>query len=293
MDVKDKVIELGVELPAIESFWKIGDLTALRHEETHGFYRSNYERGLLLYSLVSKYRPRVILEYGTGRGYGALCMARALADNGIDGRVYTIDLRHYDEKQAWAIDYGYGPRVEELSLSDIWPQHAPVEWLDRIQRLNGRSVEVMKRWKSEGLPKVEFAFIDGGHDYLGVKHDFYSMLNVAAQSFRILFDDYVDKPGFGVCKLIDEEVAPVVQAELIWSDGRWCAGAREQIERPASGMVFVDGAAADSSFPIATARAYLVRYRRRLMVERWMRHVRGVVGPVAKHLGLRRRHFDR
>ena len=63
VEVKDKVAELGAELPPVETFWKVGDLTALRRDDRGHYYRSNYERG-----------PRLVLEFGTGRGYPGLRM---------------------------------------------------------------------------------------------------------------------------------------------------------------------------------------------------------------------------
>ena len=85
--IKDKISELGVTLPSAESFWGTGDLTALRHNNDVGFYRSNYERGLLVYALVAAHRPKVVLEFGTGRGYGSLCMARAFVEHDIEGTI--------------------------------------------------------------------------------------------------------------------------------------------------------------------------------------------------------------
>lgn len=41
-------------------------------------------------------------------------------------------------------------------------------------------------------------FIDGGHGYETVRHNFYSTLEVATDRFGILFDDYAPVPGFGI-----------------------------------------------------------------------------------------------
>ena len=73
--VREFVQSLDVELPPIEKFWTLGDATALRVRQDGTFFRSNYERGILLYALVAKHRPNTVLEFGTGRGYGSLCMA--------------------------------------------------------------------------------------------------------------------------------------------------------------------------------------------------------------------------
>src|SRR5688572_16358019 len=80
LDVREKIRELGVKHPDWSVFRRIGDLTKLRHHPAHGFYPVNYESGLLLYALVTCFRPRQVLEIGTGRGFASICMARALID---------------------------------------------------------------------------------------------------------------------------------------------------------------------------------------------------------------------
>jgi hypothetical protein len=266
VDVKDKVQELGANLPPVNEFWTIGGLTALRSSADGRFYRSNYERGLLLYTMVAKYQPSVTLEFGTGRGFGALCMARAMVDNDIDGKIYTINLHRFDERLEWAINEGNGSSVESLSIQEVWAKHVPVEWATRIHHICGNSVDIMAKWRSSGFPDPDLAFIDGGHDYRTVKHDYYSMLAIAVPSKRILFDCYAVKLDFGVCKLIDDEVDPVYESELIFTDRRWFGGENENEEDPAYGMVLVDCDRTRSSVktPSAIRRdIFLTGYRMR------------------------------
>lgn len=262
-NISDFVAQLNVELPPVERFWGLGDLTALRRDEDGRYYRANYERGILVYALVAKHRPQTFLEFGTGRGYGCLCAAWAMADNDIDGRVYTLDMVSPSETFAWAIDRGDGPRVEHLSRRQIWPQAAPADWLSRVCELTGFSGQVMRSWQG---PPVELAFIDAGHGYKHVRHDFYSVLDVAADRFGILFDDYAPKPGFGVQRLIDQEVAPYSDASLIYTDRRWPGGERAALKAPGYGMVWVQSGAPSSAKSGAhlteSRRAFLRRYRR-------------------------------
>jgi hypothetical protein len=268
IDVKDKVAELGVVLPPMDEFWRLGDLTALRQDEHGRFYRANYERGILLYALVAKYKPQSVLEFGTGRGYGCLCMAWTMVDHNIPGFIYTIDMTPPDEQFEWAIDWGSGPRVERLARNQVWPKAAPRTWLERIHVLTGFSGEVMRRWHG---PPIELAFIDGGHSYDVVRHDFYSVLEVAAEHFGILFDDYAPIPGYGVQRLVDEEVAPYFEAELIYTDRRWPGGERAALQEPEYGMVWIHSERPrqplDLYAPDALAK-FLKDYRRR---ECWAR----------------------
>ena len=131
IDIGLKITESNVTLPKYNNFVEIGDLTALRQDSNSNFYRSNYKRGELLYALITQYKPKTIVEFGTGRGYGALCMAKAITDSNLDSYIYTIDYRNDDEKQLWPIDFGGGPKIIEASIKEIWTKFLPKECIDR------------------------------------------------------------------------------------------------------------------------------------------------------------------
>lgn len=280
---QEKLTDVQRPVPPFESFCRVGDLTALRQDSNGDYYRSNYQRGPLLYSLVASSRPRVVLEFGTGRGYGALCMARALVDNAIDGRIFTIDAISYGEKQLWWLDSGDGPRTAELSLKQVWETQIDPQWVERITCLTGTSVSVMETWKKLALPAVDFAFVDGGHRYEAVRHDFFSVLDVAAPQFQALFDDYADRPGYGVQRLIDEELEPVFETELILSDDG-AGNARRQHTSPVGRMVLIDSRNVKvpwrQVFTPELVQSTLSGYRRE---ERW-RRVRGTARTALRPL---------
>ena len=66
----------------------------------------------------------------------------------------------------------------------------------------------MRRWEKSGLPQIDFFFIDGGHGYGTVKHDFIAALQVANPGAVFIFDDYGARQGYGVKPLIDKEIVP-------------------------------------------------------------------------------------
>jgi predicted O-methyltransferase YrrM len=238
IDINQKVRDLNVKLPDIESFWRLGDLTALRQNSEGKYYRANYERGILLYALVAHFKPTTILEFGTGRGYGSFCMARSLVDHNLPGKIYTVDKRSKNKKEVWPINLGKGEETQNLSWEEVWTSRIDKSWLDRIQLLTGDTPAVLSKWKKMGNPNVDFSFIDAGHDYDSVKHDYYSVLDIASSQFAVLFDDYVPKPGFGIQKLIDEEVEPVFNAECVVTDRRWNASAASSLVAE-NGMVLI------------------------------------------------------
>lgn len=220
IDVNDKLGALAVEHPPWDVVRRLGDLTKLRVREGR-FFPVNYESGLLLYALVRHHRPRSILEIGTGRGFGALCMAMALEDSGGPGTIVTVDMLGADDPQDWALDDGSGPRVAPLSRREVWERHVEPRLRDRVVQMQGSSFEAMRRLIDEGRA-VDFVYIDGDHTYPVVRHDLYASLLLARPPFRILLDDYTPLSHlYGVRRLVDEELDPVFQAEAIHTDARW------------------------------------------------------------------------
>jgi len=214
--VMDFIESLGVTIPPLEQFWKIGDMTALWLNKNNEFVRLNYHRGPLLYALVSKYKPKRILEFGTAKGYGTLCMAWAMHDNKIDGQIYSIDSISQSELIETPLKRSDGAEhVEAITIKEIWNEVAKPEWFEHIKILTGYSGEVMQNMR---MNNFDFAFIDGGHFYQAVKHDFLSFLQNSSDEFGVLFDDYLDKEGWGVKKFIDEEVSQSFDVTLIKTD---------------------------------------------------------------------------
>jgi len=193
----------------------LAKLTALKQAPDGAFHLGHWWRGPVLYSLVQQYKPRNILEFGTGRGYGAACMAQALFDAGLEGTIWTIDILPPEYPQEWPFDEGKGPELKQLALRDVWARHLPPVLTQKIRCLTGDSKSIMKQWHRSGLPKIDFCFIDGGHDYWTVKHDFIASLRVANAGCSFLFDDYTERRGYGVKRLIDREVAPKLPREAV------------------------------------------------------------------------------
>ena len=238
--VHDFVGNLGVNLPPVENFWSLGDVTALRDRVDGSFFRSNYERGILLYALVAKHRPMSVLEFGTGRGYGCLCMAWAMRDCGISGMIHTIDMVSSVESIRWPICWNEseGPQVEDLSRSEVWSRAAHPAWLEHVKEWTGYSAAAMREFSGD---PVDFAFIDAGHGHRGVRHDFYAALGAAGKRIDILFDDYsFEDVGYGTRKLIQEEVLEHQDASLILTDRRWPEGEKEHYSDASSGMVWIN-----------------------------------------------------
>ena len=125
INIIKKLKNLEVELNEISlgDFDLIGEYTAKKNRGRDSdlyrnagcFFRPNYERGILMYYLVRKKEIKSVLEIGFGRGYSTFCMAKAMCDQGIDGKITTVD-----------------PALNEdflKSLVDIFPK----EWFEKIE----------------------------------------------------------------------------------------------------------------------------------------------------------------
>lgn len=179
VDIRKKLDEIGCPVSDIDlgDFDVIGEFSAKKARERSSplyksvgaFFRPNYERGILIHSLIKKYRLKSYLEIGFGRGYSALCAAKAFHDLGIDGKVYSVDVV-FDEKQTQLIS-----------------QFVPQEWIQKITLIRGPSNEMLPK-VFEKEPIFDFVYIDGDHRAPAVKSD-WEMVKDHFRSF-CLFDDY-------------------------------------------------------------------------------------------------------
>ena len=181
IDIRKKLEEIGMpaESLILGDFDFIGEYTAKKNRSPQSelfknvgcFFRPNYERGLLIYSLIKKYNLKSFLEIGFGRGYGTFCAAKALYENG-GGKVVTIDPLFGEEKTKQHIK----------SLISIFPK----EWVSSndIQLKTGFSQNILPSLNE----KFDLIYIDGDHTYEGTKSDW---LNAKDKFNRfLLFDDY-------------------------------------------------------------------------------------------------------
>lgn len=169
-DIDMKSISLG-------DFDYIGEYTAKKNRDRNSplfnsvgaFFRPNYERGIMIYSLIKKFKLKSYLEVGFGRGYSAICAAKAFHDIGVDGKVVSID-PNFDKEQL-----------------QIMSQVFPKEWLEKLDLRQGFSQDILKDHSTLEGP-WDFVYIDGDHRAPAVKAD-WENLKDRWNSF-LLFDDY-------------------------------------------------------------------------------------------------------
>ena len=164
----------------------------------------NYQHGRLLYTYLRRYivdnkiKKINILEIGTARGFSAICMSKVINDSGIDGIISTIDIIPHTKKIYWnCIDDLEGKKTRQELLS-YWSEE-----LKNIKFLTGPSFYVLKQIKFK--KKIDFAFIDGMHDYFNVKNeiDFLKKRQIAGNV--IIFDDFNPNKFKGVIEALNDK----------------------------------------------------------------------------------------
>ena len=204
---------LNVETPSKNKFFELSHIFPVNPLRN---INPNFERGILLYSLIAKYKPKNVLEIGTAEGFSSLCMAWAMTEHNIDGTVFTIDPKPFDVPIERVNTWDENKKNEKILLStkNMWNKFAKKEWIEKIHVLTGYSGEILEKNKKT-LPKMEMGFIDGHHVYKAVNHDFHAFLEIASENFNIIFDDYIPNRKEDVTKMIDDEILPNFDVTLI------------------------------------------------------------------------------
>lgn len=212
--IKDKLEDLNFSLDdlVLGDFDVIGEWCAKKqrardselYKTAGAFFRPNYERGLLIYSLIHEYNVKSFLEIGFGRGYGTLCAAMAMHENG-GGKIVTVD-----------------PNFDNAHI-DRLKQAFPKDWFDMIQFVPAYS----QKYLFENNDSFDFVYIDGDHRYEAVKQDW----ELCKERYEkvLLFDDYIppkdDSPDDIQCSTLidsieDDSKQLVIMDRRIFVDDR-------------------------------------------------------------------------
>jgi len=162
-----------------------------------------YVHGRLLYSKLSNYieknkiRNINILETGTARGFSALCMAKALEINNIEGKIITFDVIPHNVKMYWNC------------ISDSTGKKTRAELLENYKNLLERYIifhqgNTKIELKKVQFTRINFAFLDSAHDYYYLMEEFKNVYDKQQKGDVIFFDDYTPKLFPGVVKAINQ-----------------------------------------------------------------------------------------
>lgn len=149
----------------------------------------SYSHGRLLYSCLSKYCSTNnitninILEVGTARGFSSLCMAKALEDNSISGKIITMDILPLHKKIYWNCKSDELGKINRNTLLKDY-DYLIKKYIIFLQ------FDTLSDYKRISLNRVNFAFIDGCHDGNHLKSEFEILKNSQLKGDQIIFDDY-------------------------------------------------------------------------------------------------------
>ena len=218
ISIQNFINNLKIDIPPEKEFLKLSQISPVNPKRNENSI-INFERGMLLYALITKIKPKTVLEIGTAEGYSTLCMAWAMTENKIEGKIFTVDPKSHQQaiERRIKINENDEPINMILSTDELWNKFASQEWIDKIEVITGYSEEVLK---SKQFPEIEFCYIDGSHVYEAVKHDFYAFLQTASENFSLLFDDYTTNENKDVAKVIHEEIVPNFDVTLIRTNAK-------------------------------------------------------------------------
>jgi len=186
---------------AVDKNW-LDDL-ALRSQIVNKGSDISYHHGRVLYSFLSRYiadssvSSLNIIETGTARGFSALCMAKAMSDSKVFGKVITFDMLPHDTPIYWnnITDTTDG----KLSRSELLKPWAPL--LEKyVLFATGDTRILLNKLSTE---RVHFAFLDGSHTYDDVLFEFASIKNKQKSGDMVIYDDYSEEKYPGIVKAVN------------------------------------------------------------------------------------------
>jgi len=162
---------------------------------------------------VSLKSPKVFLEIGVFHGVTARNVCELLYDiHGNDFKYVGLDLfeENYENKDEIipntkfsnpfkSIYFNYIKRQNPYSLEGV--EDLLSKFKNNISLIKGNSNNILKKID---MSKIDFVFLDGGHDFSTVMNDLNCSIDVINNEGTILCDDYDLSYAPGVKKAIDE-----------------------------------------------------------------------------------------
>ena len=162
---------------------------------------------------VSLKSPKVFLEIGVFHGVTARNVCELLYDiHGNDFKYVGLDLfeENYENKDEIipntkfsnpfkSIYFNYIKRQNPYSLEGV--EDLLSKFKNNISLIKGNSNNILKKMD---MSKIDFVFLDGGHDFSTVMNDLNCSIDVINNEGTILCDDYDLSYAPGVKKAIDE-----------------------------------------------------------------------------------------
>lgn len=158
----------------------------------------NWQHGRVIYSVLANYVGGTpvgsivsCLDVGTAKGFSALCMEWALSDAGDDVRgildwyeVYSVDVVGPEERVRRNTVAEVGGYKTLAEILEPWPESKTIKF----------SKNTGVGWLSESRDRINFAFVDGKHQYETVRTESRLIAQRQEPGDVAIFDD-VHVPG--------------------------------------------------------------------------------------------------
>ena len=170
--------------------------------------KNSFIHGFLLNSYLRRYVKEVyldsedsgtlnILDIGTARGFSSLCLANVLDDFKINGKIFTFDVIPNRESFFWNApsDVQKG-KLSRKELLNKW-KNLVENYIVFFSTATFNSLRVVD------IPRIDFAFIDGSHNFEDVIYEIKYILQRLNEKSILIFDDYDADLFPGVVKACD------------------------------------------------------------------------------------------
>jgi len=162
---------------------------------------SNFQHGKIIYKTLFNYIKKNklkkinLIDIGTAKGFSAIVMSKVIYETKTKGKVHTIDIIPHNRKIYWNApsDHQFGKITREFLLKKFR------KFLKNIIFYHGESTKIINQLT---LNRVNFAFIDGSHDYDDVKNEFTMISKLQQKGDILIFDDCTKGFYDGVYSLI-------------------------------------------------------------------------------------------
>ena len=165
---------------------------------------------------IQSKKPRVFLEVGVFHGVTARNVCELLNSiHGNDFKYIGLDLFNKSQENVneiipntkfnnpfKTIYFNYIKRKDPYSLEAV--KDLLKKFKNNITLLKGNSNIILKKID---MSKIDYVFLDGGHDYLTVSNDLFNCIEVIKNNGTVLCDDYDLSYAPGVKKAIDEFIS--------------------------------------------------------------------------------------
>ena len=184
--------------------------------------------GDLFLEEVNKKKPKVFLEIGVFHGVTARNVCELLYNiYGSDFKYIGIDLfeKNDENKNELIPNTQFSNPIKKFYFNYIKRQNPySIEAVENLLKKFNKNVTLLKGnsnkiLKNIDMKKIDYVFLDGGHDYLTVMNDLDCCNEVLINNGIILCDDYDLSYAPGVKQAIDEfTIANKLKCQIICND---------------------------------------------------------------------------